>query len=612
MNKKHFECKRCEKILCDPIVMTCCESTICKSHIFNLNACVICKSDLTRLTKKFSVCQNLNDLIENDSFLSRKEKELKKNCENLKTYFNEFQKEDFKNENFDLILQAIKERRAFLIRKINLIANTSEKKVKETKRKFLEKFNSTLEELKKETENQIKKFLNLDVNLNEIGQQISRIENEFDKVKLNFENIGIKFDASDFHLNEANFGSISRKIETTSKDVKGEDVVQKENDLNDINVFINENYQHEGTLYDDSNDENTLSCSSDLAKSNQKRKRRFSVPTSISNSEENSSSVLDGKNLLKFKMTFLIKFLLQLPDSNGRILSKLFLQLPKRREHLDYYKVVKKPIDLKTIQQRIRNNKYHTLDELQTDFDLICKNAKEYNESALNAESLIIYEDAFALHSAFKKMRACIENDSELMNSSNSSDNRGKNKRVCLEKNSSVAKRNNTMNSTSESTDTEKTGENFDKQEVEAKSNDLKEESEKNVDASILTTEEENDDENSTDHFRSEKSERVDSKEETDLGEKREKRLHAIEAKRQIRLFLQNEKKPGEESDTDDNDTDDDSDTDDENDKDYDYYRDTKIPKMNTCTRSSSNKDEAETSSGLYNKNGFRTKRSSI
>ena len=47
------------------------------------------------------------------------------------------------------------------------------------------------------------------------------------------------------------------------------------------------------------------------------------------------------------KLNFKIKLLI---FSDGRVLSKSFMQLPTRRELPDYYDIIKKPIDLKRIR----------------------------------------------------------------------------------------------------------------------------------------------------------------------------------------------------------------------------------------------------------------------
>ncbi len=45
-----------------------------------------------------------------------------------------------------------------------------------------------------------------------------------------------------------------------------------------------------------------------------------------------------------------------------------------------YYQVIKEPMDLKTIAQRVRAQHYRSLNEMERDIKLMCKNAKMFNE----------------------------------------------------------------------------------------------------------------------------------------------------------------------------------------------------------------------------------------
>jgi SWI/SNF-related matrix-associated actin-dependent regulator of chromatin subfamily A protein 2/4 len=47
--------------------------------------------------------------------------------------------------------------------------------------------------------------------------------------------------------------------------------------------------------------------------------------------------------------------------SDGRVLSEPFMKLPSRRELPDYYEIIKKPLDIKKILQRIDEGKVHTV-----------------------------------------------------------------------------------------------------------------------------------------------------------------------------------------------------------------------------------------------------------
>ncbi|XP_030387339.1 ATP-dependent helicase brm isoform X2 [Scaptodrosophila lebanonensis] len=81
---------------------------------------------------------------------------------------------------------------------------------------------------------------------------------------------------------------------------------------------------------------------------------------------------------------------------DGRILSEPFMKLPSRQRLPDYYEIIKRPVDIKKILQRIEDCKYGDLNELEKDFMQLCQNAQIYNE-----EASLIYMDSIALQKVF-------------------------------------------------------------------------------------------------------------------------------------------------------------------------------------------------------------------
>lgn len=95
-------------------------------------------------------------------------------------------------------------------------------------------------------------------------------------------------------------------------------------------------------------------------------------------------------------------------DPKGRLLSVIFSKLPSKnvrivlyvyifpcfecfsnfnqlvhgilQEYPDYYEVIKRPIDLDKISQKLRTNVYESLEEVAQDLILMCDNACKYNE----------------------------------------------------------------------------------------------------------------------------------------------------------------------------------------------------------------------------------------
>ena len=67
-------------------------------------------------------------------------------------------------------------------------------------------------------------------------------------------------------------------------------------------------------------------------------------------------------------------------DSTNRRISEIFMVLPTRRELPEYYQIIKKPIDLKKIKDKIMKQKYQCLSDMEDDVILLCGNARTYNE----------------------------------------------------------------------------------------------------------------------------------------------------------------------------------------------------------------------------------------
>ncbi|XP_046739916.1 ATP-dependent helicase brm isoform X3 [Diprion similis] len=116
-----------------------------------------------------------------------------------------------------------------------------------------------------------------------------------------------------------------------------------------------------------------------------------------------SGTSVDPK--LKRSMKKLIAVVVNYTDStNGRLLSEPFMKLPSRRELPDYYEIIRKPLTINKLRQKIDEGKYSDFDDLEKDFMQLCKNAQIYNE-----EASLIHEDSIVLQSVFTNARQRIE-----------------------------------------------------------------------------------------------------------------------------------------------------------------------------------------------------------
>ncbi|XP_061076620.1 protein polybromo-1 isoform X1 [Conger conger] len=91
-------------------------------------------------------------------------------------------------------------------------------------------------------------------------------------------------------------------------------------------------------------------------------------------------------------------------EPSGRLVSELFQKLPSKVQYPDYYAIIKEPIDLKTIAQRIQMGYYKSVNAMAKDIDLLVKNAKTYNEPGSQ-----VFKDANTIKKIFLQRKMDIE-----------------------------------------------------------------------------------------------------------------------------------------------------------------------------------------------------------
>lgn len=84
-------------------------------------------------------------------------------------------------------------------------------------------------------------------------------------------------------------------------------------------------------------------------------------------------------------------------DSDNKPLHTVFQLLPSKKKYPEYYEHIDNPIDLRMIAQKIQNNEYLTLCDLERDLILMTNNACSFNEPGSQ-----IYKNAKVL----KKVRS--------------------------------------------------------------------------------------------------------------------------------------------------------------------------------------------------------------
>lgn len=108
-------------------------------------------------------------------------------------------------------------------------------------------------------------------------------------------------------------------------------------------------------------------------------------------------------------MKKIVDHVIQYADGSGRRLSDPFMQLPPRRDLPDYYDMIKRPVDIKKIRDRIKQHRYRSLDDLEKEFMTLCKNTQAYN-----MEGSLIYEDSIKIGTIFTYARETLEKTGQL------------------------------------------------------------------------------------------------------------------------------------------------------------------------------------------------------
>uniref|UniRef100_A0AAY4E512 Protein polybromo-1 n=1 Tax=Denticeps clupeoides TaxID=299321 RepID=A0AAY4E512_9TELE len=115
---------------------------------------------------------------------------------------------------------------------------------------------------------------------------------------------------------------------------------------------------------------------------------------------------------LKDVLEQLLDAVVSYTEPSGRLVSELFQRLPSKAQYPDYYEIIKDPIDLKTIAQRIQMGYYKNVHLMAKDIDLLAKNAKTYNEPGSQ-----VFKDANTIKKIFTQRRAEIEHSEPVKSS---------------------------------------------------------------------------------------------------------------------------------------------------------------------------------------------------
>ncbi|KAG9233451.1 putative chromatin structure-remodeling complex subunit snf21 [Amylocarpus encephaloides] len=82
-------------------------------------------------------------------------------------------------------------------------------------------------------------------------------------------------------------------------------------------------------------------------------------------------------------------------EPSTRLIIGPFVSLPPRKDFPDYFVIIKEPIAMKVMDRKIKKELYPSLNHFKRDIQLMCRNAKTYNE-----DGSMIFVDAVAIENA--------------------------------------------------------------------------------------------------------------------------------------------------------------------------------------------------------------------
>uniref|UniRef100_A0A8C7MR24 Protein polybromo-1 n=1 Tax=Oncorhynchus kisutch TaxID=8019 RepID=A0A8C7MR24_ONCKI len=143
-------------------------------------------------------------------------------------------------------------------------------------------------------------------------------------------------------------------------------------------------------------------------------RNEFVQPGDGDEDDDDGEDILDNRALftedetppscLKEVLEQLLDAVVSYTDPSGRVISELFQKLPSKVHYPDYYAVIKEPLDLRAITQRIQIGYYKSVTGMAKDVDLLVKNAKTYNEPGSQ-----VFKDANIIKKVFIQRKTEID-----------------------------------------------------------------------------------------------------------------------------------------------------------------------------------------------------------
>uniref|UniRef100_A0AC35TZZ5 Protein polybromo-1 n=1 Tax=Rhabditophanes sp. KR3021 TaxID=114890 RepID=A0AC35TZZ5_9BILA len=148
-------------------------------------------------------------------------------------------------------------------------------------------------------------------------------------------------------------------------------------------------------------DTNSPSTSSAMLDDETRESSAFVEETALPANEATTPYLKSNPNECeRWKLESIIRGVVNLSDNDGRMIAPVFKILEDPTDFPQYYKIIKEPIDLKTICGKIQADYYTTWDLFDHDIDLMIGNAKVYNSPRTDT-----YKDALKIEQFIKRRK---------------------------------------------------------------------------------------------------------------------------------------------------------------------------------------------------------------